>query len=67
LLKDFKYEKLKRSGRVKDIYQTPAHFNLELIEDGKVFDMPFVDPFVLEFDRNQNILKVNLTPLLESE
>lgn len=62
----FRDEKLKRSGRIVDIYQTPAHFNLELLEDGNEFDMPFVDPFVLEFDRSQNILKVNLSPLLES-
>lgn len=63
----FKDEKLNRSGRIVDIYQTPAHFNLELVENGKEFDMPFVDPFVLEFDRDQNLLKVNLSPLLESE
>ncbi len=63
---EFKDEKLNRSGRIVDIYQTPAHFNLELVGDGKEFDMPFVAPFVLEFDRDQNVLKVNLSPLLES-
>jgi 16S rRNA processing protein RimM len=63
---EFRDEKLKRSGRITDIYQTPAHFILELSEQDKIFDMPFVSPFVLEFDRDQNVLKVNLSPLLES-
>jgi len=63
---EFKDEKLNRRGRIVDIYHTPAHFILELSEEGKTLDMPFVDPFILEFDRDQNLLKVNLSPLLES-
>ena len=63
---EFADEKLKRRGRILDIYQTPAHFILELSEGDRIFDMPFVDLFVLGFDRGQNVLKVNLSPLLES-
>lgn len=64
---EFRDEALKRSGRVADIYQTPAHFVLELTEKGLTFDVPFVTAFVLGFDRAQNLLKVNLSALQELE